>query len=154
MFASDSSHCHPADSVLDTNFLLSHAICPSICSSYKEDRERQDQARVSITSSLCRVPRPELIAATKFKTTKINFGGLFGLSTKITRYTVYKLLQTLTRTKSSFKAASFYMKVHMYTSNTLQTSKYFKTGNFVRFLSVKIRIYIIVRDRVQGLYAF
>ena len=26
---------------------------------------------------------PELIAATKFKTTKINFGGLFGLSTKI-----------------------------------------------------------------------
>ena len=30
---------------------------------------------------------PELIAATKFKTTKINFWGLFGLSTKITRYT-------------------------------------------------------------------
>ena len=31
---------------------------------------------------------PELIAATKFKTTKINFGGLFGLSTKITHSTV------------------------------------------------------------------
>ncbi|MCG8626132.1 MAG: hypothetical protein MJE68_29555, partial [Proteobacteria bacterium] len=53
-----------------------------------KDRER-DRACVSITSSL--VPgchAPELIAATKFKTTKINFGGLFGLSTKITRYTV------------------------------------------------------------------
>ena len=34
---------------------------------------------------------PELIAATKFKTTKINFGGLFGLSTKITRYTVLQI---------------------------------------------------------------
>ena len=32
---------------------------------------------------------PELIAATKFKTTKINFGGLFGLSTKIICYTVW-----------------------------------------------------------------
>ena len=32
---------------------------------------------------------PELIAATKFKITKSNFGGLFGLFTKITRYTVF-----------------------------------------------------------------
>ena len=47
------SHCHPADSVLDTDILelLSHAICPSISSSNKEDRER-DRACVSITSSL------------------------------------------------------------------------------------------------------
>ena len=57
VFASDSSHCHPADSVLDTNILLSHAICPNLCSSNKEDREI-DRAHVSITSSLCRVPRP------------------------------------------------------------------------------------------------
>ena len=32
---------------------------------------------------------PELIATTKFKTTKINFGGLFRLSMKITHYTVF-----------------------------------------------------------------
>ena len=29
--ASNSSHCHPADGVFDTNILLSHAICPSLC---------------------------------------------------------------------------------------------------------------------------
>ena len=37
------------------------------------------------------VPRPELIAATKFKTTKINFGGLFGISTKINTHENYPL---------------------------------------------------------------
>ena len=89
--------CHPANSVLDTNILLSHAICPRICSSNKEDRER-DRACVSITSSL--VPgchAPELIAATKFKTTKINFEGLFGFSTKINthkNYPLYGILAT------------------------------------------------------------
>ena len=31
MLASNSSHCHPADSIFDTNILLSHAICPSLC---------------------------------------------------------------------------------------------------------------------------
>ena len=43
---------------------------------------------------LCRVPAchaPELIAATKFKTTKINFGGLSGLSTKINTHENYPL---------------------------------------------------------------
>ena len=34
---------------------------------------------------------PELIAATKFKTTKINFGGLFGLSMKINTHENYPL---------------------------------------------------------------
>ena len=34
---------------------------------------------------------PELIAATKFKTTKINFGDLFGLSTKINTHENYPL---------------------------------------------------------------
>ena len=28
---SNSNHCHPADSVFDTNILLSHAVCPSLC---------------------------------------------------------------------------------------------------------------------------
>ena len=59
VLASNSSHCHPADGVFDTNILLSQAICPSFCRYglvlNKEDRER-DQARVSITSLL--VPRP------------------------------------------------------------------------------------------------
>ena len=30
VLASNSSHYHPADSVFDTNILLSHAICPSL----------------------------------------------------------------------------------------------------------------------------
>ena len=34
---------------------------------------------------------PELIAATKFKTMKINFGALFGLSTKINAHENYPL---------------------------------------------------------------
>ena len=58
----------------------------------KKIRRERDRACVSITSSL--VPgchTPELIAATKFKTTKINFGGLFGLSTKINTHENYPL---------------------------------------------------------------
>ena len=91
VFASDSSHCHPADSILDTNILLSHAICPSLCSSNKEDRER-DRARVSrLHHHYAGCHAPELIAATKFKTMKINFGGLFGLSTKINTHENYPL---------------------------------------------------------------
>ena len=31
LLASDSSHCHPADSVFNTNILLFHAIYPSLC---------------------------------------------------------------------------------------------------------------------------
>ena len=68
--ASDSSHCHPPDSVLDTNILLFHAICPSLCSSNKEEIERMYRYFAGCHA-------PELIAATKFKTTKINFGGPF-----------------------------------------------------------------------------
>ena len=37
---------------------------------------------------------PELIAATKFKTTKINFGALFGLSAKINAHENYPLYGT------------------------------------------------------------
>ena len=39
---------------------------------------------------------PELIAATKFKTTKIKFGGLFGLSTKINTHDNYPLYGNMT----------------------------------------------------------
>ena len=98
MFASDCSHCHPPDSVLGTNILLSHAIYPSLCSSNKEDRER-DRVSVCIdyiiTCAGCHAP--ELIAATKFKTTEINFGGLFGVSTKtkITCSTVLAIKTTV-----------------------------------------------------------
>ena len=42
-----------------------------------------------IASTGCHAP--ELIAATKFKITKINFGGLFGLSTKINTHENYLL---------------------------------------------------------------
>ena len=31
VLASNSSHCHPVDSAFDTNILLSHVICPSLC---------------------------------------------------------------------------------------------------------------------------
>ena len=46
--------------------------------------------RVPITSSLVQCHAPVLVAVTKFKTTKVNFEGLFGLSMKITRHTVLK----------------------------------------------------------------
>ena len=76
--------------------LLSHAICPQprpqspqslfvqVSASNEEDCEG-----VYITSSLVQqCHAPGLVAITKFKTMKINFEGLFRLSTKITRHTV------------------------------------------------------------------
>ena len=48
---------------------------------------RRSWARVSITSSLVQqCHAPGLVAVTKFKTIKINFEGLFGLSTIITHH--------------------------------------------------------------------
>ena len=90
MFASDSSHYHPVDSIiLDTNILLLALmlfvqVFVVVIKKIVSEIERVYR----LHHRLCQVPRPELIAATKFKTTKINFGGLFGLSTKIIRYTV------------------------------------------------------------------
>ena len=46
------SHCHPADSVFDTNILLSHAICPNFCRYGLVLNKEQDRVRVSITSLL------------------------------------------------------------------------------------------------------
>ena len=89
MFASDSSHCHPADSVLDTNILLSHILFIQVFVVVT----KKIAARVSraITSAFAGCHAPELIAATQFKTTKINFGDLFGLSTKINTHENYAL---------------------------------------------------------------
>ena len=81
------SHCHPVDSVFDTNMLLSHAIYPSLCR-YGLVTKKIASACIDYIIACAVVPRPGLFAITKFKTTKINFEGLFGLSTKITRHTV------------------------------------------------------------------
>ena len=83
VLASNSSHCHSADGVFDTNILLSQAIYPSFCGYglvlNKEDHER-DRACVS---SLVQSHTPGLVAILKFKTKKINSEGLLLLSTKI-----------------------------------------------------------------------
>ena len=50
---------------------------------------------------------PELIAATKFKTTKINFGGLFGLSTKINSHENYPLYGTCFSLDKNFTKPSY-----------------------------------------------
>ena len=74
---------------LNTNILLSHAICPSLCR-YGLVTKKITNARVSIISSLVQqCHAPGLVAVTKFKTTKMNFQGLFGLSTKISPHENY-----------------------------------------------------------------
>ena len=76
---SNNSHCHPEDSIFDTNILLSHAIYPGLCRYGLVLNKERDRARVSITSSHCvQCHAPGLVAVTKFN----------GLSTKITRHTV------------------------------------------------------------------
>ena len=66
VLASNSSHCHPADSVFDTDILLSHAFCPSLCR-YGLVKIRRSRARVLITSSLVQqCHAPKLVAVTKF----------------------------------------------------------------------------------------
>ena len=72
VIASNSTHCHPADNVFDTNTIIP-LFCPSL---YRyawlsnKDHER-DRARISITLVQCHFP--VLVAITKFKTTIINF---------------------------------------------------------------------------------
>ena len=89
---SSNSHCHPADSVFDTNILYLVLFCPSLCryAAYnnKPDCER-DRVRVSITSSLMQWRAPGLVPIMKFKTMKINFEGLFRLSMKISTHENY-----------------------------------------------------------------
>ena len=87
-----SSHYHPAHSVLDTNILLSHAINfvqVFVVVTKKIASEIERVYRLHHHFVGCHTP--ELIAATKFKTTKIKFGGLFGLSTKINTHENYPL---------------------------------------------------------------
>ena len=62
--------------------------------SNKEDR-KQDQACVSITSSLVQCHAPGLIAIIKFKTTKINFEGLFRLSMNICHMVIWVSIKRL-----------------------------------------------------------
>ena len=81
VLASNSSHCHSADCVFGTNILLSQAICPGLLQKWLSNKE--DRARVSITSSLVQYHTPGLVAVTKFKIMKINSEGLLWLSTKI-----------------------------------------------------------------------
>ena len=78
------SHYHPADSVFDTtcNVLLSHAFCPNLCR-YGLVTKKIASACIDYIIAYAAVSRPRLNAVTKFKTTKINFEGLFGLSMKI-----------------------------------------------------------------------
>ena len=72
VIASNSTHCHPADNVFETNTIIP-LFCPSL---YRyawlsnKDHER-DRARISITLVQCHFP--VLVAITKFKTTIINF---------------------------------------------------------------------------------
>ena len=82
--ASNSSHCHPADR---WSTLLSHVICPGLCRYGLVTKKI-----MSVCMQQCHAPK--MIAITKFKTTKINFEGLFGLSTKldptkITHHTIF-----------------------------------------------------------------
>ena len=88
VLASNSSHCHPADSIFDTNILLSHTICPSLCRYclVLRLRARSNMHINYIITLQCHAPAPSpgLVAV---KTTKINLESLIWLSTKITRHT-------------------------------------------------------------------
>ena len=51
------SHCHPADSVFDTNILLSHAICSSLCR-YGLVIKKFASACIDCIIACAAVPRP------------------------------------------------------------------------------------------------
>ena len=55
--ASSSSHCYPADSVLDTNILLSHAFCPSLCR-YGLVTKKITSVCINYIIAYAAVPRP------------------------------------------------------------------------------------------------
>ena len=83
VLASNSSHYHSADSAFDTNILLSHAVYPRLCR-YGLVAKKIVSEIVSATSShVQQCHTPGLVAVTKFESMKIDFEGLFGLSTKI-----------------------------------------------------------------------
>ena len=78
--ASNSSHCHPADSVFDAN-ILHLMLFVQVCRYGLLTKIRRLRVHVSITSLLVQqCHAPGLVAVTKVK---INFEGLFGLSTII-----------------------------------------------------------------------
>ena len=98
--ASNSSHCHPADSVFDTNILLSHAICPSLCR-YGLVTKKIMSACIDYIIACAAVPHPwtGCMLSQNLKPRKL-IEGLFGLPrklipTKITRYTVHRKLSKI-----------------------------------------------------------
>ena len=83
---SNSSHCHPDNSIFDTN-ILHHAICPSLCR-YDLVTKKIASTCIDYIIACAAVPRPWTGCCHEIKITKINFEGVFGPSTKITHHTV------------------------------------------------------------------
>ena len=86
--------------MFDTNILLSHVICPSLCRYGLVLTKKIASACIDNTSSFvqqCHAP-----AVTIFKTTKINFEGLFRLSTKIRPHENYPPYGTCTDDMATF----------------------------------------------------
>ena len=103
VLAIKSSHCHPADSVFDTNILLSHAICPSLCMyiwltcSNKEDRERLYRLHHRLCSTATPAPLYWLLSR-NLKPRKLILSAFSDFPrkldpTKITRLTVLNFLE-------------------------------------------------------------
>ena len=85
---------------------------------------------------------PELIAATKFKTTKINFGALFGLSTKINAHEncpLYGIHQSSDRYNIIYIVSSS-LCMHAYPIQLAILSRTFVNYSF-NFLCSKIHIH-------------
>ena len=91
ILASNSSHCHPADSVFDTDILLSHAFCPSLCRIWLSIKQRRSRDH-----RLCRSATPlDWLLSRNLKPRKLILRAFFYFPrkldpTKITRHTVCK----------------------------------------------------------------
>ena len=83
---SNNSHCHPADSIFDTNILLSHAICPSLCR-YGLVTKKIVSACIDYIIAAA-VPCPWTGCCRNLKPRKL-IEGLFGLSMKISPHENY-----------------------------------------------------------------
>ena len=86
VIASNSSHCHPANGILYTNILPSHAICPSLCKCGFVTRKIVSKIECVyqfIHHHLCGATPLDWISVMTFKITKIDSEGFLGLSMKI-----------------------------------------------------------------------
>ena len=72
IIASNSSHCHLANGILNTNILLSHAVCPSLCRcGFKTKKVTSEIERVyQLHCRLCSATPLDCVAVTKFKPLK------------------------------------------------------------------------------------